>query len=231
VIQRAAGSRSSTMTESRRLRGTLELVLPVLLAQGRRLIGHPSLREIYPRYLVMAHTKIRASVPLMETTLAAARGLPDDPVAVLLADYLERHIPEERGHDDWLLADLESIGVPRDQVCSVMPSPAVAALVGAQYYWAQHVHPVGLLGYIGLLEGYPPARLDIERMQAATGYGSEAFRTLLLHADLDPHHGAELDDLLDSLPLTDRHRNLMGLSAITSVQMCAGALQEVLDRG
>ena len=230
MIQGVAGSTSSTMTESRRLRGTLELVLPVLLAQGRRLIGHPSLREIYPRYLVMAHTKVRASVPLMEAALAAARRLPDDPVAVILAEYLERHIPEERGHDDWLLADLEFIGIPRDQVCSLVPSPAVAALVGAQYYWIQHVHPVGLLGYIGLLEGYPPARQDIERMRQATGYGPEAFRTLLLHADLDPRHGAELDDLLDSLPLTDLHRNVMGLSAISSVQMCAQALQEVLDR-
>lgn len=219
------------MTESRRLRGTLELILPVLLVQGRRLIGHPSLRELYPRYLVMAHTKIRASVPLMETALAAARRLPDDPVAVLLADYLERHIPEERGHDEWLLEDLEYLGLSREDVCSVVPSPAVAALVGAQYYWAQHVHPVGLLGYIGLLEGYPPAQQDIERMRAATGYGAQAFRTLLRHAELDPRHGAELDDLLDSLPLTDRHRNLMGLSAITSVQMCAEALQEVLDRG
>ncbi len=230
-MQGAAGSRPSTISESRHLRGTLELVLPVLLTQGRRLFAHPSLRELYPRYLVHAHTKIRASVPLMETALAAARRLPDDPVAVLLADYLEAHIPEECGHDEWLLADLEFVGVPREQVLEVVPSPAVAALVGAQYYWVQHVHPVGLLGYIGLLEGYPPARQDIERMQAATGYGPEAFRTLLLHADLDPHHGDELDAVLDSLPLTDRHRNLMGLSAITSVQMCAAALQEVLDRG
>lgn len=229
MVQGVAGLEPAT-TESRRLRGILELVLPVLLAQGRRLVGHPSLREIYPRYLVLAHTKIRASVPLMETALAASRRLPDDPVAVVLADYLERHIPEERGHDEWLLADLEFLGAPRDDVVGVVPSPSVAALVGAQYYWVQHVHPVGLLGYVGLLEGYPPKPAEIDRMQAATGYGPEAFRTLRLHAELDPHHGAELDDLLDSLPLTDRQRNMMGLSAITSVQLAAAALQELLDR-
>jgi hypothetical protein len=231
VARRAAGPRSSGTTESGRLRGTLELVLPVLLAQGRRLIGHPALHELYPRYLALAHSKIQASVPLMEAALATARRLPDDPLAGPLADYLERHIPEERGHDEWLLADLEFLGVPRDEVCRRVPSPTVAALVGAQYYWVYHVHPVGLLGYIGLLEGYPPVPEDIDRMQAATGYGPEAFRTLRLHAELDPHHGAELDDLLDSLPLDDRHRNLMGLSAITSVQMCAEALKEMLDRG
>src|SRR4029453_5403863 len=60
----------------------------------------------------MTHGLIRASVPLMETALATAWTLPDDPVAVLLTDYLEHHIPEERGHHAWLLEALESLGVP-----------------------------------------------------------------------------------------------------------------------
>ncbi|HEX6757618.1 MAG TPA: iron-containing redox enzyme family protein, partial [Propionibacteriaceae bacterium] len=178
----------------------------------------------------MWHGIIRASVPLMETALTTARTLPDDQVAVLLADYLKHHIPEERGHDDWLLADLDSIGIPRDQVLRRVPSPTIAALVGSQYYWMQHVHPVGLLGYIALLEGYPPKRQDIGQMQAATGYGPEAFRTLLLHADLDPHHGDDLDHLLDSLPLTEQQLTLIGLSAIASVQLITQAQQELLDR-
>src|SRR5262249_5851607 len=212
------------------LRGKLELVLPVLQATSRRFISHPGLHGIYPEFLIMAHGIIRASVPLMETALTTARTLPNDQVAVLLADYLEHHIPEERGHDDWLLADLESIGVPRDQVLNRVPSPTIAALVGSQYYWVQHVHPVSLLGYIAMFECYPTARQDIERAQAAAGYGPEAFRTLLLHADLDPHHGDDLDDLLDSLPLTEQQRTLMGLSAMSSVQLISQAREELLDR-
>jgi hypothetical protein len=229
-MQRIADLTPSATTESRRLHSKLELVLPVLLATGRRLIDHPKLREIYPEFLIMWHGTIRASVPLMETALTTARALPDDQVTVLLADYLEYHILEERGHDDWLLADLESIGVPRDQVLSRVPSPAIAALVGSQYYWVQHVHPVGLLGYIALLEGYPPAQQDIDQMQAATGYGPEAFRTLLLHAGLDPNHGDDLDRLLDSLALTEQQRTLIGLSAIASVQLITQAQQELLHR-
>jgi hypothetical protein len=229
-MKRIADTTPPVMTESRRLRGKLELVLPALLATGRRLISHPGLHGIYPEFLVMTHGIIRASVTLMETALTTARTLPNDQVAVLLADYLEHHIPEERGHDDWLLADLESIGVPREQVLSRVPSPTIAALVGSQYYWVQHVHPVALLGYIAMFEGYPPARQDIDRVQAATGYGPDAFRTLLLHADLDIHHGDVLDDLLDSLPLTEQQRTLVGLSAISSVQLMTQARQELLDR-
>jgi hypothetical protein len=216
--------------ESRLLREKLELVLPALLATGRQLIAHPGLRGIYPEFLVMTHGMVRASVPLMETALATARTLPDDPVAVPLIDYFENHIPEELDHDEWLLEDLESIGVSRDEALDRIPSPTVAALVGAQYYWVRHVHPVGLLGYMALLEGYPPLRQDVDRMQANTGYRPEAFRTLVLHTDLDDGHGQDLDDLLDSLPLTGHQRTLIGVSALTSVQLLAQAQQELLDR-
>jgi len=217
-------------TESHRLRGKLELVLPPMLATGRRLMSHPGLRGIYPEYLIMTHTIIRASVPLMENALSVAQALPNDRVAVLLADYLEHHILEEQGHDDWLLDDLEFIGVPREQVLRRVPSPTVAALVGSQYYWMQHVHPVGLLGYIAMFECYPPMREDIDRVQAVTGYGPDAFRTMLLHADLDTNHGKDLDDLLDSLPLTERQRTIMGVSALSSVALMTQARQELLDR-
>jgi Iron-containing redox enzyme len=228
--QRIAETTRPVTTESRRLHNKLKLVLPGMLATGRRLIRHPGLRGIYPEFLVMTYGIVRATVPLMETALTTARMLPDDQVAVLLADYLEHHIPEERGHDDWLLADLESIGVPRDRVLSRVPSPTIAALVGSQYYWVQHVHPVCLLGYAAMFEGYPPARPDIDQVQAATGYRPEAFRTYLMHADLDPHHGDDLDDLLDSLPLTEQQRTLIGLNAIASVQLMTQAQQELLDR-
>ena len=49
------------------------------------------------------------------------------------------------------------------------PSPTVAALVGAQYYWIEHVHPVGLLGYVLLLEGWPPTPETVEELRRRTG--------------------------------------------------------------
>jgi hypothetical protein len=218
------------ITESRRLRDKVELVLPLLGDASRRLVSHPRFREIYPEWLVLWHGMIRASVPLLETASATARELPDDPVAVRLAGYFAHHVPEERDHDEWLLADLAALGISRDEVLRRVPSPTVAALVGSQYYWVQHVHPVGLIGYIALLEGYPTTRQDVDHLQSATGFGPEAFRTLRLHADLDVHHGAELDDLVDSLPMSDQQRELVGLSALASVRLMARAQHELLDR-
>jgi heme oxygenase-like protein len=224
----AGGPGVAEATESALLRAKIELVLPALRAVGRRLIDHPDLRKLYPEYLFMSHCTIRASVQLMEVGLEASRARPHDPVCELLADYLEQHIEEERGHDAWLLEDLASIGRRPEEFLDRPPMPPVAALVGSQYYWVHHGHPVGLLGYIALLEGYPPVRRDVEAMQVRTGYGADAFRTLLLHADLDPHHSDELDRLLDSLPLTEYQRTVLGLSALSSVQLFRVALEELV---
>src|SRR5688500_3020669 len=196
--------------ESRLLRGKLELALPMLLAAGRRLVRHPRVRELYPEYLFMSHCVIRASVPLMQRARARARALQGDAVAAILAEYFATHIDEERAHDEWLLEDLASLGGARDSTLSRPPPAPVAEFVGPQYSWREHFHPVGLLGYVALLEGYPPVAEEAENLRQRTGYAPHAFRTLSLHAELDPHHGEELDAVLDSLPLTDQQRSVLG---------------------
>jgi len=206
----------------------LELVLPAVWSDAARLCRHERVRELYPEYLVLSHGIIRASVPLMAAARDRARALPGDAVASMVADYCARHIEEERGHDDWLLEDLASIGVDPEAVRARVPTPTVAALVGAQYYWIEHVHPVGLLGYVLLLEGWPPTPETVEELRRRTGYGPAAFRTLLAHADLDPHHGQELDDVLDALPLSAAQRELLGVSALSSAARLAGTLEELL---
>jgi Iron-containing redox enzyme len=187
-----------------RLRGTFGLVFGELVRAGERFVDHPRLTVIYPDYLVHCHTIIRASVPLMETTRERALAMaPGDPVAAGIVDYLAEHIEEERDHDEWLLADLEAVGVERSEVLARPPSPTIASAVGAQYYWALHFHPVALLGWIALLEGYPPEPALIDALAARTGYPPRAFHTLRVHAELDVRHGDELFELVDRLPLTE----------------------------
>ena len=216
------------LPESRRLRAKLELVLPAVSGVAGRLCSHPDVRELYPTYLALSHGIIRASVPLMEAARRRGRSLPGDPVAAAVADYLDGHVDEERGHDDWLLDDLALLGVDPEEVVRRPPPAAVAALVGSQYYWVEHVHPVALLGYMLLLEGYPPSAATVDELRRATGHPAAAFRTLLAHADLDPHHGAELDAVLDRLPLTAEQRALLGVSALTSAALLTDALDGLL---
>jgi Iron-containing redox enzyme len=214
---------------SRRLHAKIELVMAPLAVVSARIMSHPRIRDAYSEFLITLHGVIRGSVPLMRSALQRAKEMSSDPVADGLAVYLERHIHEELGHDVWVLEDLGVLGVNSTSVLARVPSPAVACLVGAQYYWALHYHPVAVLGYLAVAEGYPPAPRLIEQLQKRTGFPPAAFRTLQEHADLDPGHGDELDQLIDSLPLSSEQEELLGLSSMSSVEFMARCIEDVCD--
>jgi Iron-containing redox enzyme len=207
------------------------LIAPFAVAYDA-LVEHPRLHELWPEYLILQHQIIRATVPLTEAALARSRELDGtDPLAAPLAAYLEEHVDEELQHDETLLGDLKVLGLDRSSVVERMPSPAVAGLVGSQYYWILHHHPVAFLGYVALMEGYPPTPELIEMLIERTGYPREAFRTYVEHAELDPGHRDRLDRTIDSLPLNARHETAIGISAIATASLAARSLEEILEQG
>lgn len=219
----------ASLSHSEVIRAKIALVLPQMMGTAQALWDHPRLAEVYPPFLAVMHGVIRASVPLMQAALERARILAaDDPVAAQMVPYLTHHIPEERGHDDWLLDDLRALDMDPAEVVHRPPSPLVAELVGAQYYWIHHYHPVGLLGYIAVIEGYPPKLEAVTDLTLRSGYPKAAFRTFAKHAHLDPRHSDDLDHLLDSLPLQPEHQSVIGLSALRTVYLFGRLMQEVL---
>jgi len=220
----------SGLSNSGLLRTKIHLAYPRLSAVAGRFWNHPDLAELYPEFLFAVHSMIRSSVPLMEEAAAAARRrLGDDPTAPLLAEYFARHVGEEAGHDDWLLDDLEVLGVPREAVWGRVPSRHVASVVGSCYYWVRHVHPLAVLSYLAVLEGNPPSVEHLDAVQQRTGLPQRAFRTLIKHAHLDPHHRDDLNDLIDHLPLSREHHTLLALSAFHVIEQVSLVLEEVLD--
>jgi Iron-containing redox enzyme len=217
----------NALSHGQALRTRLELFVGPLGVATRRLFDRPDQPAVVPAMLLLCHQVMRAAVPLMTTTLARARELAD-PVCVPLAAYLHEHIQEERDHDEWLLEDLAHAGLSRAAILSRIPSPRTAALVGAQYYWVQHEHPVSILGYLMVLEGRPLPPAAIDEMQERSGLPAAVFRTLREHARLDPAHAGELDQLLDALPLTRAHTALLGLSLIHTVSSFAGCIEDLL---
>lgn len=215
---------------SQLLRGKIRLVEPLLSAVANRFWRHPRVAELYPEFLFLVHTMIRASVPMMLQAAAAARRRADDPVAAPLADYYEKHAREEMHHDEWLLDDLAVLGHRREEVLARLPSPTVAALVGAQYYWIEHVHPAAFLAYLAVLEGNPPEVGQLEDIRRRAGLPADAFRTLVKHAHLDPHHRDDLDDTLDALALGPALHALLGVAAFFTVERVSEAMEEILTR-
>lgn len=197
------------------LRVKLDLTRPALRSAGAALWSPDDLAARYVAYLCAMHAVIRASVPLLHRAAERCRRLaPDDPVAHPLRHYLLRHMREERGHDRWLLDDIAAAGADPAEPLRRPAPPVVARLVGAQYYWVEHHHPVALLGYIAVLEGNAPDARLADRLAAATGLPAAAFRTVRAHADLDQDHIVDLDRLLDDLPLTAAHSAAIAVSAL-----------------
>jgi hypothetical protein len=197
---------------------------------SRRLQEHPEFAELYPSFLFRSHCVARATVPLLQAAVARLEQLRgEDPAAPGLIEVLAGLAVEEEGHDEWLLQDLEVLGVSRREVLSRMPPPTIAAMVGAQYYWLAHHHPVAVVGYVFVTETAPPVKSDLEALIARTGLPRKSFRSLLAHALLDQKHGADVERALDSLPLTEAHLEALGVSLVYSTNTFATAVEEILD--
>ena len=214
---------------SRLLRTKIALVSGELQAASTALWDGPDFARRYPDYLFHLHTILRASVPVMQAALDSARArASDDSVAAALAGYLDVHVREEMNHDEWVLRDLETLGVDRAAVLQRIPSSAVASLVGSQYYWIFHHHPVAVLGYIAVLEGSPPDAEHIEEVAGRTGLPLDAFNTMLKHARLDPYHRDDLDRFIDSVILTPEHASVVGVSAFHTVHALCEVIAETI---
>jgi len=217
---------------SERLKTLIELSDHRLRNALAALWRHPRLDEVYPGLLLAAYSVMRGTVPVMERARDSADRVVKangDAACAALSRYLTAHIPEERGHDQWVLDDLQALGFDRRQMEKRLPSPASAAMVGAQYYWIDHVDPVAVLGYVAVVEGDPPREDDILAIVEQTGLPVEAFSNMLRHARLDPAHQAEFDEALDAMPLTERQWDIVGVSAVHSAGLYAQLIEEVVS--
>jgi hypothetical protein len=225
----AMDSRAEKAMHSQRLRETILLARGHLTSLIRGVWFHPRLGELYPEFLFAMYGVTVASAPAMLAAARECENIADqDPLSPWLLEYYLEHAAEEEGHSDWLLADLASLGVARDRVARRLPYPSVAALVGSQYYWMRHVHPIAYLGYIAVLEA--PTDLEfLKEVSDRTGIPLASMSCHVRHAELDPGHVAEFDAALDDLPLTQQHQDLITVSAIATLGHLERVFTDILE--
>jgi hypothetical protein len=205
------------LTRSRRLLAKIALGMPHMMSAQARLWADSACRDRYVEWLRVMHSTIRATEPLMLAATQRCLALRPDPVAEALAEYLSRHIGEEYGHDGWVRADYARCGEDPADLDRLLPDATIAALVGAQYYWLHHVHPVALVGHIVVLEGFPPSTGLAAKLAEDTRLPLEAFSALHRHAVLDVKHRADVLRVVDGLPMTGWHEELVGASALHTI--------------
>jgi heme oxygenase len=146
-------------------------------------------RSAYARYLTNVYHYARHSSTVI--AMAGARCVDGHPK---LADYLLRHAQEELGHDEWALADLADLGMDAEAVRATRPTPSCAAMIGYEYFVAGHANPVGLFGWLYVLEamGDDLGEKVARRLDESLGLSGKGLRFLAGHGRADHDHTADL---------------------------------------
>lgn len=105
-------------------------------------------RDAYIAYLsLIANQYARHSPKVM--ALAASRCTDSHPE---FAKYLFQHATEEQPHNEWAFNDLRDLGVSEAQIHAAKPVPSCAGLIAYSYFAAERGNPVGIFGWMYVLE-------------------------------------------------------------------------------
>jgi pyrroloquinoline quinone (PQQ) biosynthesis protein C len=138
--------------------------------------------------------------------MAAAVARCDDRFRDIRYELYER-IAEEKGHETWVLGDIEAVGGDVRRAREGAPSYPVQAMVGFNYYAVERIHPCSVLGMLYVLEVIASVYGGRVADSIARAIGVEAgrdlascgFRFLSSHATMDTHHMASLNRLLKTI--------------------------------
>lgn len=172
------------------------LRIPVVQACLGGQVSLPS----YLAFLQQAYHHVRHTVPL----LACCRErIPAR--LVWLRGALDEYIDEERGHDEWILDDIEACGGDRARARETEPGFAAEVMVAYAYDTISRGNPVGFFGMVHVLEGTSVALAltAADCIEQGLDLPSRAFSYLRSHGTLDREHTAHLARLLNRLELRE----------------------------
>ncbi len=116
--------------------------------------------------------------------------------------FLYNHMNDEKGHEEWVVNDLDAMGVRVGQVLDYRPTDMMLALNGYNYWAADRRHPCSVLGMLYALEviasvyGGPMTAAITESLLLQ---GDRGISFISAHATLDAEHLADLRVILSTL--------------------------------
>jgi pyrroloquinoline quinone (PQQ) biosynthesis protein C len=182
-------------------------------------------KDLYLDFLTQAYHHVKCTAPLLAS--AAGRCSVDDHIyQAALFEYLE----EERGHELWILEDINALGGDADKVRGSAPRLPCKLMVGHAYYLIDRVSSYAMLGMTYVLEGMAVALASkavsaIRSSMASTTDGG--FKYLTTHSDLDIGHTEIFESLIDKL---DRQHLPLVIETATDFYKLYGDLFRELDQ-
>lgn len=155
-------------------------------------------KNLYVAFLTQAYHHVKFTCPLLGAALSRV-GQNDGLFRTALIEYID----EEKGHEEWILDDIEAFGGDRQAVVNQAPNISTNVMCGYAFYAIEHVSPYALLGMVHVLEGMSVALATqaagaiFERLQL--GDGAKGFSYLRSHGSLDVEHTDFFEDLVNKI--------------------------------
>src|ERR1700726_3743853 len=159
-------------------------------------------RSLYIDFLTEAYHHVKHTFPLLALAASLAS---DERYQDALVEYME----EERGHEKWILDDIQAVGGSPDAVRSGTPGIPCQIMVGYAYYAIEHLSPYAFLGSVHVLEGMSVLLADklADALKKSLSLESDTgFTYLRTHGSLDADHVAFFRALVDGFDDPATHR-------------------------
>ncbi len=181
-------------------------------------------KELYLDFLSQAYHHVKCTAPLLALAVSYC-GADDQRYQSALFEYID----EERGHEEWILEDIEALDGDPESVRQSAPRFPCKIMVGHAYYLVDRISPYGLLGMVHVLEGMAVA-LASDAVQAIRktmpGVSDAGFKYLTTHGDLDVAHTKLFEKLIDEID--QKHLPLV-IESVCDFYRLYGGIFEDLD--
>jgi pyrroloquinoline quinone (PQQ) biosynthesis protein C len=153
-------------------------------------------RETYIAYLTEAYHHVRHTVRFL---MAMGVRLPEE--KKWLHDAISEYIEEEKGHEEWILNDIQAAGGDKEKARRARPNLETQVLVAYNYDYIARKNPVGFLGMVFMLEStsIQIANHGADAVKAKLGLPQTAFTYLYSHGALDIEHMKFFEQLVNKV--------------------------------
>jgi len=152
--------------------------------------------QTYRAFLTEAYHHVKHTVPLL---MACGSRLPER--LEWLREAIVHYIEEEVGHQEWILNDLQNLGVDKESVRNGKPSLQTELMVSYAYDTVARGNPVALFGMVYALEKTSSTIATYAAGQIADtlDLSPKAMTYMVSHGSLDVEHMQDFEKLMNQL--------------------------------
>lgn len=153
-------------------------------------------RDTYIAYLTEAYHHVRHTVRYM---MAMGVRIPEE--KKWLHDAISEYIEEEKGHEEWILNDIQAAGGDKEMARNATPNLETQVLVAYNYDYIARKNPIGFLGMVYMLEStsIQIANNGADAVKTKLGLPQTAFTYLYSHGALDIEHLKFFEQLVNKI--------------------------------